>query len=312
MSPVVAGAICCTISVLGYSAANVCLRQLAALGCDPAWVTCNKEVVTVVILGGWLLGQAFRGLPTFPTGRPLLFLILAGLATQLGGNVLMQWAFGIVGLAVMIPAMYAFNLTFTAIFGRILLGERVATRSMGALGMFLASLAMLAWGAYVSSSAGPAKHSLLVTASIGAACLAGIIYAMLGITIRHCVTGTTRLTAVAVLITGMGVVTLGPLCIYRYGLWQLLATPPEQLAWMAAAGLFNMIAFLALIQGLQLVAVIYVNMLNATQVALAVVAGMTLFGEPVNGWLLLGIVLTICGTLMVGPPLDHQAADQHI
>ena len=312
LNPATAGIACCAVSALGYSAANICLRRLADLKCDPAWAIFNKELVTVVILGAVLVYQACRGIPTLPKGRPLVFLILVGLATELGGNVLMQWAFGVAGLAVMIPALSAFVLTSSAVFAWLLLGERVTFRTVVAIGFLLASLGLLGVGAVRAGDGGPVGGWIPIAMSIGVACLAGIIYAMLSITIRHCVTGTTRLTAVAVLITGMGVLTLGPLSVHRLGMQQILATPPEHFMWMIAAGVFNMIAFMALIQGLQLATVVYVNMLNATQVALAAVAGIAIFHEAANGWLVLGIALTIVGILSIGQPVDHQAVDQHI
>ena len=39
---------------------------------------------------------------------------LVGLATQLGGNAPMQWAYGVAGVAVMVPALFAFMLTAAA------------------------------------------------------------------------------------------------------------------------------------------------------------------------------------------------------
>ena len=54
---------------------------------------------------------------------------------------------------------------------------------------------------------------------------------------------------------------------------------------MAAAGVFNLIGFLGLIYGLQRTTVVHANVVNASQVAMAAVAGMALFHEPPNPWL---------------------------
>jgi hypothetical protein len=48
---VVAGTAYCIVSALCYTAANICLRKLAALEADEMWVTCVKEVVTVSVIG---------------------------------------------------------------------------------------------------------------------------------------------------------------------------------------------------------------------------------------------------------------------
>ena len=61
----------------------------------------------------------------FPRGRPLAILIAAGLATELIGNIGVQWGYKIVGLAVMVPAYTGFLLVATTLFGGILLGEHV-------------------------------------------------------------------------------------------------------------------------------------------------------------------------------------------
>jgi drug/metabolite transporter (DMT)-like permease len=318
LSPAAVGAACCVISTLGYSAANVFMRRMSELGCDPTWAMCNKELVTVLVVGPWLVVEALRGRATLPKGRPLVLLVLVGLATQLGGNAPMQWAYGVAGLAVMIPAMFAFMLTAAAILGWMLLGERVAMQTAAAIGILLGSLGLLGLGTASAShqaaaaAAGLSDNPLMLGLAVGVACMAGIIYALLSITIRHCVTGTTRLTAVAIIITGMGVVSLAPLSVYRLGMDRLLETPPEQFGWMLAAGTCNLIAFLALTRSLQLISVVHVNVLNAAQVALSAVGGMLIFHEPHNPWLVLGIVLTIVGIFSIGRPQSEQVVDQHV
>ncbi len=302
--------------MLGYGAANACLRRLADLKCDPLWAIFNKELVSVLIVGPWLAVRAWRGLPSLPTGRPLLILILVGLATELLGNTGMQWAYGVAGLAVMVPANMGFLLVASALLGWLLLRERVAPRSLGAIAVLIVSLAMLTQGAEGFSRSiagpGPPAAALLVPAAIGVACGAGVIYALLTIAIRHCVTGTIRLSAVVVLITGMGVLCLGPLSLLRLGLPALLHTPGEQFFWMFTAGLCNLVAFFALIRGLQLMTVLHVNLVNAGQVALAVLSGIWLFHENPGPWLIAGVSLTIAGVFLIGRTPDHEPLDPHL
>jgi drug/metabolite transporter (DMT)-like permease len=151
-----------------------------------------------------------------------------------------------------------------------------------------------------------------VTLAISIACVAGVIYALLSITIRHCVTGGTRLGAVVLIITGSGVVTLGPISLCRLGTARLLGTPPEHFFWMLAAGVCNLVAFFALVRGLQLTSVVRVTMLNASQVALSALAGIVLFREAASPWLVVGIAMTIVGILLVGRPAAEEAVDQHV
>ena len=56
------------------------------------------------LVAPWLLYQAIRGRPTLPSGRTLAQILLVGLLIQVVGNVCVQWALGVVGLAVTIPA----------------------------------------------------------------------------------------------------------------------------------------------------------------------------------------------------------------
>jgi len=109
----------------------------------------------------------------------------------------------------------------------------------------------------------------------------------------------------------MAVVSLGPLSVYRLGIAQLASTPTEQFGWMLAAGGFNLVAFLAISKGLQLTTVVHANVLNASQVAMAVVAGWIFFKESMNLWLILGVALTILGIILIDRPADEEAADQH-
>ena len=100
----------------------------------------------------------------------------------------------------------------------------------------------------------------------------------------------------------MGPLSLGPISLCRLGLRPLWATPPEQYAWMLAGGLFNVVAFLAVCKGLHLTTVVRANMLNATQVAMAALAGVVLFRESPTPWLLLGVGLTLAGILLMDGP----------
>ena len=305
LNPAIVGTVCCIISALCYTAANTCLRKLAALDADEVWVTCMKEVVTVSVIGPWLLIQTFRGRPVVPPGRTLLALILTGLAVQLAGNVPVQWAFGVVGMAITIPTIFGVMLTAVAVFGFVFLGERVSTRSIAAIGLLIFSIVLLSLGASAAGqSNGGSSGPVLVVLAIGAGGLAGIMFATLSTVIRFTATARVPVASIVFVITGMGVLSLGSLSVWRFGARTLLDTDPEQLTWMLYAGSFNLVAFLAITKGLQLTTVVHANVLNATQVALGAVVGMTLFSEPRNFWGIVGICLTIVGVVLYG----HKAA----
>jgi drug/metabolite transporter, DME family len=319
------GTVFCAVAAIFYTGSSICMRQVSALHCDPGWAVCVKESLTVLLIGPLLIYRAMRGLPVFPPAKLLFILILAGLADQLLGNLGWQWALGIVGLAVTVPAAFGVMLASGAIFAWIALGERVTPRSMGAIGLLLISLVLLSLGAesagkimaessYVSSaSSNPAPvNALLVAEAVLIAGVAGAAYASLSIAIRHAMNAATQQSTLMFIITGIGTITLGPLSIHRLGLDGLLATSGEQFAWMLAAGIFNLLGFIGLTKGLQLTTVVHANVLNASQVAMAAVAGVLLFQESANFWLLLGVALTLLGIFLIDRPIAEEAVDQAI
>ncbi len=346
LPPVAAGAVYCLVAVLGYGAANACMRDLT--GCVKTWIICNKELVTVVVVGPWLAWQVWRGKLKFPTGRPLAALVAAGLTTELIGNLGTQWGYEVVGLAVMIPANTGFVLVATAILGAVLLGEHVSARNAAVIALLLIALALLGYGTSqsgaensdqaVSAQAQPSSkpeaqasevvatarlrvglrsfppandiRAVQVAAAIAVAAASGIVFTLLAIAIRYSVNKGTSLSAAVVIITATGVVTLGPISLSTAGPHALLAMPWQQYAVVYIAGVCNLVAFLAVVRGLQLTTVLHVNMMiNAGQIALAAIAGVLLFGESCNRWIALGVMLMIAAIFAFGSPVKEEAVE---
>jgi DME family drug/metabolite transporter len=319
LRPATLGILCCAVAAVSYTSSNICMRQVSALEVDPTWAVCIKELVTVLLVGPYLLYRMLRGWPVWPPLKILLILILAGLADQLVGNLGMQTAFGVVGLAVTIPIVFGTMITGSAVFGRILLGEKVSSRTMGAIGLLLLALLLLSLGAESAGKTiaenlqpsgavpGPATALVFVQAVLVAAA-AGAAFALLTIAIRHTMNAAAQQSSLMCIITGIGVITLGPISIHRLGLEAVLATSPEQFAWMLAAGVFNLLGFMGITKGLHLTAVVHANVLNASQVAMAALAGMIFFHEPPNSWLLLGIILTLLGIFFI----DRRTAEETV
>lgn len=349
-SPVLIGTIYCVFAALGYTVTNGFLRYLAALGADEMWVVCIKEVVTVCIVGPWLLVQYSRRDRPLLRTRVVVVLMLIGLAVQVYGNVNMQWAFGIVGLAVSMPAAFGAMIVGSAVLGWFLLGEAVGWRTIVAMVAVIGAIVILSTGAtsgrqsLQESAAAQASPGTMGTFShmvpegpslpgaqaavpgvgwlrldrnksvsqhlvavlgepalaVAAACLAGLVYAVLGVGIRWATRHETPVSVIVFVVTGMGVLSLGGLSLVRVGARQLLATDPFQLGLMLSAGVANLLGFLAITKGLQLVPVAHANVVNASQVALGAVLGVALFGELRGVWLVLGVGLTVVGILLVG------------
>lgn len=323
--PAALGTACCAVAAVCYTGSSICMRQVSALNCDPSWGVCVKESFTVLVIGPFLIYRAFRGLPVLPPIKILFILILAGLTNQLLGNLGWQWALGIVGLAVTVPVTFGVMIVVSALFGRILLGEKVTPRSMAAIGLLLVSLILLSLGAEsvgktiaesthasIADSGMTSSNTLLVVQALLFAGVAGAAYASLTIAIRHTMNAGAPQTTLMFIITGIGTITLGPISIHRQGLDALLATPWELFFWMLAAGVFNLLGFIAITKGLQLTTVLHANVLNASQVAMAAVAGILIFQESPNFWLLLGVILTVLGIILIDRPVAEEAVDQAI
>lgn len=283
------------------------MRQLTTLRCDPFLAIFGRELVTTIPIALWLVYRAIHHQPTLPSGKTLRNILLVGVLIQVVGNGCFQWALGLIGLAITVPTSSATSITSGAVLGFFVLGERVSVRSAVAIALLLASLAFLGMGvgAVGQSMAGAESITIAswpIALALAAAALAGGVYSLLNIVIRHSVTRTTLPLAVAFLVPLSGVASVGPIAFFRSGVPAILGTSSEQLLLMATSGFFNLIGFLTLIHGLQRTTVIHANVISASQVAMAAVAGMAMFHEPPNPWLMLGIPLTILGLMLIDRP----------
>ncbi len=299
--PLVFGTLCGLCSAVGYTAANICLRAVSQY--DPVWVSAVKAFPTIVLFGPWWFVAWRKGRSPFPGMRVILALAAAAVIGQLFGNVVFQWSLGIVGIALVVPLTLGAMIVSGALMGRVFLREAVTMR------MAVSSLVLIGAICVLSLGAGNASHHVvaagisvtfwLVAAGVGAACIAGVSYALLGVVIRHSVTGKMHIAMSLVIVTLVGVLSLGPFAFWQVGWHGMLATPPGAFAIMLLAGFFNAIAFLALTKALQLIPIVYVNGLNATQATMAAVAGILLFHEPPSVALWIGVGLTVIGLLMM-------------
>jgi drug/metabolite transporter (DMT)-like permease len=317
---VVAGTICGLISAVAYTAANLCLRAVA--NCDPVWVSCLKSVPTIVLVAPWLLILAGRGERILPPPRLLALIAAAGACGQLAGNVSFQWSLGIIGVAVAVSLTLGTMILSAAVLGRLLLHEPVTPRTAFSIVLLLAAIAALSLGAGEahrsvtdadnsgivqpaaprtgpSPAASGTSHLLLISAGVAAALASGIAYTILGVAIRYAAGRGAPQPTTLMTVALVGLVSLGALSLARIGPRAMLETSPRDLWVMLAAGVFNAAAFVALTKALHLTSVVYVNVLNAAQAAMAAVSGAILFQEALSPGLLCGVALTIVGLLVM-------------
>ena len=302
-------------SAVLYAAANVCLRHLSA-SCEPGWaiwVVCIKESVSALIVGPWLAYRLLFGLQALPSRRSVLWLLIAGITAQLGGNVFNFWAFGVVGLAVTTPVTQGMNLIASAILGWAVLGEHVSRRSLAAISALIVAIALLSLGASnvgpsTSAAAGAIADHLRIALGVGAACLSGVVFAFLGISIRTTVTQSTSPAVVVVMITGMGPLILGPLSAWQLGPAAMGTISASCLTLAVTAGLLNLLAFTSIIYGLKHTPIVHAYVISASQTAIAALAGMLVFGESLTPPLLIGVTMVIAGMVIIDRPAGTEDA----
>jgi drug/metabolite transporter (DMT)-like permease len=283
----------------------MCLRSLAGVA-DQVWTMCIKESVALAVVGPWVLCRVLRRKYPMPRLAVLAGLAAVGAAVQLVGNLNVLAAFGTIGLATTIPVLSAVNLSTGAVLAWMVLGERVSVRSALAIGLLILSITILQQGTDTSIGL---ENLARARSSLAGICLAGMVFAVMGVSIRKSLAGAVPRTLIVLIIPGMAALTLGPLAWTQHGLDGLLTIQPQHLALMLLAGLLNVVAFFAYTSALRLVTVVQASSVNAAQVAMAALAGVCFFSETPSAMLLLGVGLTIVGILLIGRPVRRRPSE---
>ncbi len=294
------GAILGLVSAVAYTAANVFLRQVA-IDCDPAWVSCTKAA-PAALLGWWLVFLGLRrGETMMPPAHLMRTLIGLAIFVQLAGNIAFQWSLGQIGLALAVPLSFGTIIVSGAIFGRFWLSEPITIRSAIAIVVLLVAVGILSLGAAPAEQAISASPAVTPAVMLGviAASSAGIAYAVNTTYIRAMALGVMPVATTLAVISTTGVILHGLLSMIRIGWVGMVATTGEQWFAMLGAGIFNAIAFFALGYALKHISVLHLNLLNASQVAMAAISGVVLFGEQASTAMFVGCVLTAVGTVLV-------------
>lgn len=290
------------ISAVAYTGANACLRSVAS--CDPIWVSAVKAAPTLLLVAPWIAVQAARGRKILPEFRVLALLAAGALVGQIVGNVVFQWSLGVVGLALAVPLTLGTMIVGGALLGRTLLHEPLTIRMLASVLVLIAAISVLSLGAgdayqTVAGETVERTSGWLIALGVGAAMLSGLAYSILGVVIRYGVKGRASLAITLFTVSLLGVTSLGSWSYWRIGWQGMWHTSLDEFGMMILAGIFNAGAFLALTKALQLADLIYVNALNATQAAMAAIAGVLIFHEALSGELALGVLLTIAGLMLM-------------
>lgn len=307
MSSTMKGTLFGLLSALAYTAANISLREAAVdNNADWAiWISALKSVPATI--AGWALVayRGSRGLPALPPRRLVIPLILTGLLMQFGGNVMFQWSLSLGGLAFTVPLCFATLLATGAILGRLFLEEAITPRMFASMIILTGAIVLLSLGAHQSEESvfehmeHHSRSIVTVALTIIVACIAGCAYGAGGVMIRGTVRGEMSISATLVLISTTGLVCLTGVAFYRLGFEILWVTTPWQYLVMLVGGIMNAIAFFAIGASMKYLTVTHVNLLNASQTAMAAFAGIVFFNEVMTVWLLSGTALTIGGLFLM-------------
>lgn len=253
----------------------------------------------------WLFLSSQR---VFGSFREIGLLAITSLCVQLFGNVGFQWSLSILGLAIAVPMVLGTMLVGGAIVGRVLLKEPVGQQKSLAIIILIIATFALTYSAQTASSTDPGAaethsgdpNASLVFLAVLANFSSGIAYAFLGAMIRRAMQFGMPASSTLFVLSGVGTIFLTTWTLTRIGWSGMLATPSTDLVPMLIAGAFNALAFFAMAKSLQKISVLYVQMLSASQAAMAAAAGWLMFQEPVTTSAILGLILTAVGLVVAG------------
>ena len=289
---IVAAACFGLFAAVGYTASNIALRQ--SVGVDPFLVSAVKAAPTVILLGPVLIWMVLTSRTIATSTHMIPRFAATALLAQIVGNGAFQIALGVIGLAASVPITLGVLIIGGAFLGRIMLGEPVRVRTIFAMLTLIAAVVVLSLPADAprvvsSTSSLPLWAGALMAAASGAA------YALFGVMLRRTLTGGLSPPATMFISGVVGTIALWSITVSRIGTSGIAEISSDQWGVMATAGMCNFTAFVALSIALKALPVVAVNLLNASQVAMAAVAGVFLFAEPVTWPLLIGIALTFMG-----------------
>lgn len=299
----VAGVVFGTCAAVGYTLTNIALRE-AGYRNDfdwACWVSMHKAFVPAALAWGLCLREWWRGRPAFPSLDVLPGLLITALIMQFSGNILFQLALGRIGLAVTVPLAFSMIIVTGGLMGHFVLKEPLSRRIIAAMGLVIVSIVLLNLGASEVSKAITGTGSWTTTlAGVAAACGAGFGYGFGGAMIRRTVARGAPVYAPVLVISTAGVVLLGPIGIARLG-WETISTlPPGTGAILWTIGVLNAFSFFCNCAAFKRLPVVRVNLINASQAAMAAAAGVLIFNEPPTWSLVLGTLLTVLGLTVLG------------
>jgi drug/metabolite transporter (DMT)-like permease len=236
--------------------------------------------------------------------------VLVSTLSQIAGNVAFQWALGVVGMALSVPLTMGTIILSGATLGALCLGEKVELLNSISMIILIVAIGVLSFGTDDASRSVVGTETAVpfwkLAAAVGCVMSAGLSYGILGVVLRFGLKGSGSAPSLMMVVGTVGIVTLIPWALATIPVEKMLATSSADLWNMAGASIGNILAFVALTKALQLTTLLHVNLLNASQVAMAAVAGTVIFNEAKSVPLIAGVLLTIVGLTLMRPANSKQ------
>lgn len=302
----VAGVCFGLIAAVTYTLANIALRQSVKV--DPFLVAAVKAVPTVVFLTPFVIWMRLAGQRIATNLKMLPRFAVVALIGQFVGNAAFQVALGSIGLAATVPITLGVMIIGGAVLGRWMLGEPVRLRTVAAMITLILAVVILSQPGTGEATRGATSE---LPSWVGALCAAasGGAYALFGTVMRRTLNGGLSAPATMLISGVVGTVSLWGVTLIRVSAESIMTIPLDAWAVMSLAGVFNFVAFVALAVALKALPVVAVNLINASQVAMAAVAGVVLFSEPVTLPLIAGITLTFAGLAILASRRRRPSRD---
>lgn len=230
----------------------------------------------------------------------ILWLLITGIFTQIFGNVLFQWSLGIIGLALSVPLLFGSMIIGSAAIGKVFLKEHVSKATLISIVLLMVAVTVLTLGAQaeVKTLNLSDKKVGLVTLAVIGNMISGFAYSTLGAVMRRGMKAGMSIEMTLILLSVIGFISLASWSVWQYGTSYITAVSFADYQKMLFAGVLNALAFYALANALQHLNVVYVHLINASQAAMAAIAGVMIFAEPLTWYLVVGILLTATGLLL--------------
>ncbi|MEO1527958.1 MAG: DMT family transporter [Planctomycetota bacterium] len=298
------GPVCGFAAAVLYTLTNIALRDCIQV--DPYLVSAVKATPTVLLLGPFLIMVAVKGGRVLESRQKLPQFLVASFMAQVIGNAGFQKSLGHIGLAAAVPITLGTLIVGGAILGILLLKEHVGQRKTIAMVTLIAAVIVLSLppGTPETTSTTASKPLTTVDVLLGSfwAAVSGLSYSFFGVSLRQMLQTGVRPSTTMFVSGTVGFITLWTYSLALLPREELAATTSRAWVSMTTAGILNFAAFIAITVSLRLLPVVAVNLINASQVAMAAIAGVLLFEEAFTRPLMLGILLTLSGLVLLASP----------